>query len=100
MFSHFECCHRGDGMGVIGGGDHHRIDVLVLFFKHLPEIGVFFCLRVVFEGASGSFRIDVAECYDVLVADRPDIRGPFTATTDAGDVEFFAGSYVFGPPRT
>jgi hypothetical protein len=81
--------HRDDRVEVIGRGDHHRVDVLLLF-EHSAEIDVGLGAGERFEGALEVVLLDVAEGHDVFGGETADVARAHAADADAGNVELFA----------
>ncbi len=86
----------GHAVNMIGSGDHHRVDALLLV-EHPAEILVARGLRVAVECLGGPDIIGIAQRDDVL-GDRAgvDVAVAFAANTDAGDVQFLIGRFVSG----
>ena len=90
--------HRGVAMGVIGGGDGHRVEAFCLLVEHHAEVAVEPGLG---EGLSGVFPLpDAAIVVDVAQGDdlaaRPggprDLAGPFASDADAPDADALCGA--------
>ena len=77
------------GVHVVGRGDHHRVDVLLLVEQH-PIVFVLLGLGMGGERLARLHRVDVAECDDVLDRHLAEIAGPLAADPDAGDVQLLA----------
>ena len=89
VFAGLEGGQGDDGMGVVGRGDHDRLDVL-LFIEHLAVVGPDSCLGIFFEDFGGVVVVHVAQGDDVLGVEVFEVGGAHAADADAGDVEFFA----------
>ena len=76
-------------MGVIGGGAHHRVDVLLL--EAFSPVRVGLGLREPPRGLRKGRRIDVAERHDVLAAHAVEIGAAPSPYPDDGDIELVVG---------
>src|SRR5262249_22764411 len=78
--------HRGRGVGVVGRGDDHGVEALLLL-EHLAEVVVGFGPAVRCGGPLEGPGVDVAECRDVLTRDRLQVRGAAAADPDEADIQ-------------
>jgi hypothetical protein len=97
MFARLERGQRDGRVGVVRGGDHHRLD-LGLLFQHLAEIPPAFGLREPAEGSRRERVIDIAEGDDLLVGHVAEVGTAHAADADAGDAELAGGRRGLRPP--
>ena len=73
-------------MDVIGRGDHHSVDALLLF-EHEPKVAVFGGFRKALEGFCRPVPIHVAKRDDILALEFLEISGPAPACANNRDVQ-------------
>ncbi len=89
VFAALDGLHGGEGVPVVGGGDHHGVDLFDII-QHLSEVSELASLGVAFEGVSRVGLVNVTEGYDVFAFELPQIGCPLAADADARDVELAA----------
>ena len=85
---------RGHGMGVVGRGDGHGIDILRLLVQHLPEVLIDLRLRETFDGGPDLAIVHVRKANDVglgALREFREIAFALSAGTDARDIQRVAG---------
>ena len=81
------CC-----VGVIRCGNRHSINVLVLFFQHLAEVGILWCLCMAFKHMCRLAGVDIAKRDDVLALAAVDVDLAFATGTYRSDVKAFVSA--------
>ena len=89
MFAKSHGHRRRRGVGVIGSGDRHRVDVFAFLLQHLTKVGVLGCLRMAVEHVRRLAGIHVTKRHDVLAFAAVDVDLSFAAGTDRCDIEPF-----------
>jgi len=95
VFAGLERGHGDGGMGVVGRGDEHRLDV-VLLGEHLAKI-----LPALGGGKSGKRRrgkgmVHIAEGDDVFSGQIIQVAAAHAANADAGDAQLAGGGRRLG----
>ena len=91
--------HRNNRVGVIGGADDHRVNLLVHLVEHHAKVFELRRLGILGELLGRVLLIHVAQG-DYVVAQLGQlihVAASLAADADAGDVEFFVGGQAFRP---
>ena len=85
-----------DGVGVVGGGDHHGVGLVEHLVEHHTVVIVLLCLRVLVEHVVGVFPVHVAETDDVFGLHLCEVGGSASSDADTEDVQLVArGDFLF-----
>ena len=89
MFAQADGHRSGRGVGMIGSGDRHRVDIFIFCLQHIAEVGILGGRRVPVEHVRRLAGIHVTKRHDVLAFAAVDVDLPFAAGTDRCDIEAF-----------
>ena len=87
--------HRRDGVGVVGSGNGHRVDVAALLVQHHPVVFVRLGVRKLLERLGGVVPIGVRQGDDVVPhGTAHDVAMALATGADRGDVQLLIGGLV------
>src|ERR1035437_9174606 len=92
MFTPLHGRHGGYGVSVVGGGDHHRIDLFAHLVQHPPEISEPPRLGMLLEDIARPFLVHVTQTNEVhtRAGNVVEVTSSLTAHTDAGEFQLFS----------
>jgi hypothetical protein len=94
MLARLHGSHGTYGVGVVWSGNYHRINAFANFVEHLAVIHILFGIWKIVETTFGILPVDVSKGNHVFRLHVVEVYLAFSPDTDAGDVEFVAGSDV------
>jgi hypothetical protein len=93
VFAACEGGHGGDGVGVVGGGDEHGVDLFVEAVEHHAEVAEEGGVGEAFAGGSGLALVHIAESDEkgAVACEALDVAPRHVAAADGGEADGFAG---------
>ena len=90
--------HGNNGMGMVGRGDDHGVNVLLLL-QHHAVVFIHSCVRILVKRFGGIVRIHVAQGHNVFRLHGAQIGSAHTAYANTGNIQFFTRRGVGRPAQ-